>query len=653
MTTTVCDQMLEGHRLASRGRAGRGAGVARLALRVDQVAIEGEVAALVMRMFETLGRPRCGPDLLLGAGESRPGDDLGLRGAAQRHHAVFSRAGNGAIHRVHAARFAAPGRVVVGSDERILASGAFGMLALVANPVEIATALAGEPIERPWPEVAAVRFFGRAPDWLAGDDLALAVGRRLEGRLSAELLEFHVIEPGGLGFAARAPLTRQVGRWGGISGLFPSDDATRGELLRQQREVDWKPQSADPGTARAILDLDFSDLEPLVGGVDGESVVALRECAGQAVDAVWAGPELPLEDLGRLVARLETQPLHPGVALLISLGDRQAHATAAASGWIGVLKRAGARFVVEEQGRFPAVPAGNGLCIACGVPRLATHPGRWRSSGPEACVAAALGGALADPRSLPPHSATGGARIVVDDRLLDRPAPETAAASDAAPANGIPIAPPITGGLRGTVLIKLGDRAGANHILPWGARVRPLGLQIDDLKKFAFAGVDRGFAARAAAHGGGWVVAGRDLGAGPRREQIGLVAVRLGLRAILALGFAAEFRRMLLQHGVLALRFLAPGDYDDVCAGDELEIPDLPEALETGKPLVVRNLTRGGQYALHHDLGSDEIDEVRAGGRLAAARRSTQPARRERQESEAALKADRNSATLASEAFPC
>jgi hypothetical protein len=57
-------------------------------------------------------------------------------------------------------------------------------------------------------------------------------------------------------------------------------------------------------------------------------------------------------------------------------------------------------------------------------------------------------------------------------------------------------------------------------------------------------------------------------------------------------------------------------------AGDELEIPGLPESLETGKPLVVRNLTRGTQHTLPHDLDPYAIGLLRAGGLLALARAS-------------------------------
>ena len=54
--------------------------------------------------------------------------------------------------------------------------------------------------------------------------------------------------------------------------------------------------------------------------------------------------------------------------------------------------------------------------------------------------------------------------------------------------------------------------------------------------------------------------------------------------------------------------------------GDELELPDLPDALEPRKPVVVRDLTRGTQVLLKHDLTAREIERVRAGGLLGATR---------------------------------
>jgi hypothetical protein len=63
-------------------------------------------------------------------------------------------------------------------------------------------------------------------------------------------------------------------------------------------------------------------------------------------------------------------------------------------------------------------------------------------------------------------------------------------------------------------------------------------------------------------------------------------------------------------------------DYRSLRQGDELEIPGLPDALEVGRPLVVRNLTRGVQFAVSHGLDARELEIVKAGGLLARGARA-------------------------------
>jgi aconitate hydratase len=169
------------------------------------------------------------------------------------------------------------------------------------------------------------------------------------------------------------------------------------------------------------------------------------------------------------------------------------------------------------------------------------------------------------------------------------------------------------------VLLKLGERVAGEWILPWGARMQPHVAEIASLAQHAFASLDCEFPASAWRQGGGFVVAGREFGMAPHREQAALVLVELGVRAVLARSFDRGFLRRLAQAGVLPLRLRLESDYHALAAGDELEIPGLPETLEPGKPLVVRNLTRASQHTLPHDLGAREIELIRAGGLLALA----------------------------------
>ncbi len=594
--------------------------------------VGGREAALAFRLFEGLGRERFACDLVLACagGGVLPGLDAAeeqavVERAARRRGAVFSRAGNGPGHQVYVSRFAAPGRVALGVDPRLAACGALGTLAFAVNPVELAVALAGVPVEIVPPEVVIVRLIGRPPGWLGGEDLVLALRRRFGvAPPRGAVLEFHPLETDAIPVAARIAIARECPALGATSALFPSDETTRRFLKAQGREADWKPLAVIPeGATAGGLDLDLSDLEPLIERAGSGEVLPLREMAGASVDAVWMGPEVTAADLVRLAALLGARPVDPRVALTVTIGNRQVHETAARDGVLATLHRAGARVGVEADGRPPAVRAGTGTALACGVGGARwtrADMRRWHVTGLDACAAAALAGTIGDPRVLVAPESGEAAVPVLNDRLLVRPPSDTPGAAPE-PGTAEPVfGAAIEGPMRGTVLLKLGDRVGVDTILPWGARVRPLRLKLGELARFAFAGVDPGFAARAAAHGGGWIVAGHGFGAGGRREQVGLVAVRLGLKAVLARSFDPGFRRLLLQHGILALRLAADGDYEDLVAGDELEIPDLPEGLEAGKPLVVRNLTRGEQHALHHDLDATAIAAVRIGGLLAAAR---------------------------------
>ena len=342
---------------------------------------------------------------------------------------------------------------------------------------------------------------------------------------------------------------------------------------------------------------------------DGE-VLPVRERENSPVEAVRVGPEATHADLARLAQIVERRGRDSRIEVTVTIGSRQVREQVIRSGAMAALGRAG---VGVDAGAHPPRPARSAAALALSCCDTATPPG-WFRAGLETCGAAIASGTIADPRVLDVPRETEDDEAWCPQALVRPAAPPL----EPAERNGRREEEGILGPLRGAVLLKLGDAVSCERILPWGARVRPSRLDVVALAGFAFAGLDSGFGARAAAHRGGWIVAGRDFGGGPWREQVGWVIAHLGLRAILARSFAPELRRRLVQHGVLALKFVTAGDYADIQPGDELEMPDLPDGLEAGKPLVLRNLTRGTPYALRHDLSAEEIDQVRAGGLLAA-----------------------------------
>jgi len=410
--------------------------------------------------------------------------------------------------------------------------------------------------------------------------------------------------------------------------LFPSDDVTRATLLALGREADWKP--LDGGideSARVDVDIELEVIEPMIAPFeDVHGARTVRHAMGLEVGKVVVGTLATASDLARVARVLAGRRVSQAVELFIAPGSRTVVETAAQAGTLTTLVEAGARIV---EGEIPAgidstaALARAGLCF--GVPHtgLADRRTAWHQTSPETCAASSLVGRLGDPRQIDVEFRRDEepAAFVSADRMFLRPAPPDEAASDeplapAALLPGVRLERPV----RGTVVIQLAERVPASQILPLGARLDPALADLSALAAHAFGAIDPGFAARARFHRAGFVVAGADLGLGSAREQEALVLAELGVRAVLARSFDSGFRRRLVRAGVLPLRLRLESDERGIRLGDELEIPGIPDNLEVGKPLVIRNLTRGTQLTLPHDLDAHEMRLVRAGGLIALAR---------------------------------
>ena len=642
MGSSLARQLIDAHRWASRG-ARPSAGASELALRVHHVVIDGDAAALTFLAFESMARPRIEVELALVSGPPSAAPLSGaaideavfLETACRRYGALFSRTGNGPAHRVHAARFASPGKSVLLSPGCAPVAGAYGMLVLGAGEIDVAATLSGLPAVVPAPRVVGVEILGRPSPWVAGEDVVLALARRVPP-IDEPLVWLELHGPGvvSLPVVDRVAIARRAARLGVHAVLFPSDERTREAMRLGGRESEWKPCAAEDDPAYDVsLSLNLAEVEPMLERPGDPAPSALVDHIGPPVRAVAIGPGAETHDLRRLARRFEGRAVHEGVRLTVAIDQRQALESGAREGWLATLRTAGA-VLLDRDGAPGAARPGAGGVMGYGL----TDGVGVIAAGIEACAAAALTATIADPRTV---HVMEGADAAPDE--APPPAPdERAIAKPAAEADGVmvvrgprlrpvPLGRAIVGPLRGVVLIEAGDHVGIDAVLPWGARVRPHRHDVDALVRFAFAGIDPGFAARARtgtaadwAARGGFVVAGAGFGAGDRRPQAALVAVRLGVRGVLAFSYGEAWRAELVASGILPLAFAGAEDRAGIAAGDELEIPDLPEGLEPGKPLVVRNLTRGAQLALRHDLDAREIEIVRAGGVLStvAARRS-------------------------------
>jgi aconitase A len=181
MQGTMTGKILEAHLIEGRLLPGE-----EVALGIDQTLLQDATGTMACMEFEALGLDEVKVDLavqyvdhnMLQFDHRNADDHLFLQTFAARYGIRFSRAGNGICHQVHTERFARPGATLLGADSHTPTSGACGSIAIGAGGLEVALAMAGQPIRMPTPIVVGVHLDGELPPWVASKDLILWLIRK-------------------------------------------------------------------------------------------------------------------------------------------------------------------------------------------------------------------------------------------------------------------------------------------------------------------------------------------------------------------------------------------------------------------------------------------------------------------------------------------
>src|SRR5437899_5284694 len=184
MRKNVTQKLIESHLVEGRMQAGDEVG-----LKIDQTLTQDATGTMVMLELEAMGLRRVKTELsaqyvdhnLLQVDFKNADDHLFLRSACRKFGVWYSPPGNGVSHPVHMERFGIPGKTLVGSDSHTPAAGSLGMLALGAGGLEVALAMAGEPLFLKMPKVMGVRLTGRWPAWVSAKDVIRGMLRRQAG----------------------------------------------------------------------------------------------------------------------------------------------------------------------------------------------------------------------------------------------------------------------------------------------------------------------------------------------------------------------------------------------------------------------------------------------------------------------------------------
>ncbi len=640
----VARKLIESHLVSGEMTPGE-----EVAIRIDQTLTQDATGTLVMLELEAMQLDRARTDVsvqyvdhnILQTDFRNADDHVFLQSAAARFGLWYSRPGNGVSHPVHMQRFGKPGATMLGSDSHTCAAGSLGMLAIGVGGLEVAMAIAGEPLYVRMPEIWGIKLTGELPDWVSAKDVILEMLRRhgTKGG-SNRIIEYHGPGLDNLSAMDRHVIANMGAELGATTTVFPADDEVRRFLASEGREDDFTELLADEGATYDVEDeIDLSSLEPLIAKPSSPgNVVPVAEVVGTPVHQVVVGSSANpgLRDAAVVAAVMDGQTVHPDVGLELNPTSREIVVDLTSMGLLTPLIQAGAR--LHQAGCLGCI--GMGQAPASDRNSLRTFPrnfpGRsgtkddavWLCS-PETAVAAALTGEITDPRTLtekfgidyptlelPEQHSTDSRQLLPppddgsDVELVKGPNIASLPEFDALPER-----------LEVPVLLKVGDDVSTDEIMPAGNRVLPFRSNIERMADFVFIDVDEEYSTRAKEHrdsgeqgGNSAIIGGQNYGQGSSREHAAVAPRSLGLRLVVAKSFARIHWQNLANFGVLALELTDEDDYEKIENGDVLVVENLPDVLKNGQDLEIRNQTKDETYSVRHRLSERQIDLLAAGG---------------------------------------
>ena len=589
-----------------------------ISIRIDQTLTQDSTGTMAYLQLEAMGVDKVRTKRsvayidhnMLQSGSENADDHKYIQTVAAKHGIWFSRPGNGICHQVHLERFSVPGQTLLGSDSHTPTCGAAGMLAIGAGGLDVAVAMGGGAYYLTMPKVCHVVLTGELNPMVSAKDVILEVLRRLTVKGGVgKIMEYGGPGVETLSVPMRATIANMGAELGATTTVFPSDRRTFEFFAARGRRADWAPLTADEDAEYdEEITIDLSALHPLAAQPHSpDNVVPISEIAGLKVDQVCIGSctNSSFCDLMRVAGILEGRHVAENVSLTISPGSRQVLKALANNGALGTLVTAGARILECACG--PCI--GMGQAPATGAVSLRTfNRNFYGRSGtpsanvylvsPEAAAVSAVTGVLTDPETyglkpmydVPEH-------FEIDDGMLVVP-PEDGSGVEVVSGPNIkpfPKAAPPAETLSGKALIKLGDNITTDHIMPSNAKLLPFRSNVPYLAGFCLAPCDEGFAERAKANGGGFIVAGGNYGQGSSREHAALAPLYLGVKAVLAKSFARIHRANLMNNGILPLEFTDEADYDAIAPDDEIVIENAPAQIAAAAEGECVNVRAGGR----------------------------------------------------------
>lgn len=636
----VTQKLIQSHLVDSEMKAGKEIGI-----KIDQTLTQDATGTLVMLELEAMKLDKAKTEVscqyvdhnLLQTDFKNPDDHLFLKSAADRFGIWYSRPGNGVSHPIHTEHFAKPGKTLAGSDSHTPASGCMGMFALGAGGLDVAFAIAGEPMFLKMPKVLGVKLTGKMPDWVSAKDLVLEMLRRYDVKGARGF----VIEYYGPGLKELSTMDRHVianmgTEMGATTTVFPSDDEVKRFLRTQNREQDWTEILPD---AEATYDeheeIVLDDLVPLIALPSSPgNVVPVREVEGREIYQSYIGSSANpgYRDFWMTSEIVRGRRVHDDVSFDVNPTSRQIIENMVKNGVMLHLVQSGAR--IHQAGCNGCI--GMGQAPASGRNSLRTVPRNFpdRSGtkedavylcSPEVATASALTGKITDPRDLEEIFGMSYPKfndpesMIVNREMLTAPS-TNGEKKELVKGPNISTLPDFSefSDFEVPVLLKMGDNISTDSILRAGADVLPFRSNIPEISKFSFSVIDESFYDRAMEtkekNDGHVVVAGENYAQGSSREHAAIAPRYLGQRAALAKSYARIGWQNLINFGIAPLEFENPEDYDSIEQGDILKTENIREQLKKKKGIIIENVSKGTEISAMHTLSDRQLEALLDGG---------------------------------------
>ncbi len=614
-------------------------------IKVDQTLTHDINAVMTYLAFEAIGLDRTQVETsvsyldhnLLYLDNKTPDDHIYLQSVAKRFGVHVSRPGNGICHAVQVARFGAPGKLSMGGDSHTPHGGSIGMLCIGVGGMDVATAMTGVPMRLKMPQIIKVNLKGHLNPGCNAKEIILEMLRRvgIKGGLG-KVFEYVGEGAAGLEVSERATITNMGAEMGATTSIFPGDEQVFKFMKAQGREAEYVEMVADADAEYdGEMEIDLSTLQPLIACPhQPDNVVPLKDAEKRKVQQVFIGSctNASYSDIAKVALVLQGRHVHEDVSCTCAVSSKQVYKQLMHDGYMDMLIDAGVRILETACGPCCAIgqsPATKGVAVRTSNRNFKGRAGNPTAEiylvSPESAAATAILGTFATAEDILGADVAKLADIhepetyPVDDSMIIKPLPEEEAKKveivKGPNIKFLPIPEQPTEHLCVPVSLKTVDNITTDDITPASAEFSSMRSNIPLMSQYCYHRYDPEFAARAKEMGQSIIIGGENYGQGSSREHAAINPMYLGVRAVIAKSIARIHKGNLINHGIIPMIFEDPADYDKIELGDELEINELLEQMQT-REVEVRDNTKGVTFKARLELSDSELEVISCGGQL-------------------------------------